>query len=62
MNVPPLSGMTPIFANDWMNVAPDDANTMSHANARLAPAPAATPFTAQSTGFSSFRIARIIGL
>ena len=21
MNVPPLSGMTPIFANDWMNVA-----------------------------------------
>ena len=23
MNVPPLSGITPIFANDWMNVALD---------------------------------------
>ena len=33
------------------------ANTMSQANARLAPAPAATPFTAQTTGFSSVRTA-----
>src|SRR5215467_10182537 len=62
MKVPPLSGITPIFANDWTNVAADDANTMSHANARFAPAPAATPFTAHTTGFSSVRIARITGL
>ena len=41
MNVPPLSGITPIFANDWMKFASEDAKTMSHANARLAPAPAA---------------------
>ena len=26
IKVPPLSGITPIFANDWMKVAADDAN------------------------------------
>ena len=62
MNVPPVSGIRPIFENDWMNVAPAAANTMSQANAMFAPAPAATPLTAQTTGFSSCRIARTIGL
>ena len=35
---------------------------MSHAKAILAPAPAATPFTAQITGFSIDLISAIIGL
>ncbi len=34
---------------------------MSQANARLAPAPAATPCTAQTTGFGMVRMARMIG-
>ena len=37
------------------------ASTMSHESAMLAPAPAATPFTAQMTGFASARIGRING-
>ena len=38
------------------------ARTMSQASARLAPAPAATPLTAQTMGFSSARSRRIRGL
>jgi len=60
--VPPVSGTSPIFENDWTNDASDDATTKSHANARFAPAPAATPFTAHTTGLSSCRIVRTIGL
>ena len=59
---PPASGMSPTRAKDWMNFALLAASTMSQASARLAPAPAATPLTAQTTGFSSARIRRIIGL
>ena len=45
-----------------MNDASLAATTKSHENARLAPAPAATPFTAQTTGFSIWRIVRTMGL
>ena len=45
-----------------MNVASSAASVMSQQKAMLAPAPAATPFTAQTTGFSSVRMARMIGL
>ncbi len=45
-----------------MNRAERAASTMSQASARLAPAPAATPLTAQTTGFSSARSRRIRGL
>ena len=45
-----------------MNDAWVDANTKSQAKARLAPAPAATPFTAETTGFGIRRIARTTGL
>ena len=45
-----------------MNDAFSAASTMSHAMARFAPAPAATPFTAQITGFSIFRIRSMSGL
>ena len=45
-----------------MNLAVRAASTMSQAKAMLAPAPAATPFTAQITGFSSARIRRSVGL
>ena len=38
------------------------ARTMSQARAILAPAPAATPFTAQTTGFVRLRINRRVGL
>ena len=37
------------------------AKTMSQASARLAPAPAATPLTAQTTGIGKARIFRING-
>ena len=45
-----------------MNFAERAASTMSQASARLAPAPAATPFTAQTTGFGMARMRRISGL
>jgi hypothetical protein len=45
-----------------MNEALSFANTISHAKAIFAPAPAATPFTAAITGFSIVRIFSIIGL
>ena len=58
----PVSGTRPIFAKAWMNDAWLDAKTKSHAKARLAPAPAATPFTAATTGFGIRRRARTNGL
>ena len=42
-------------------VAPSAARRRSHAHAKLRPAPAAGPFTAASTGFSSPRTERIVG-
>ena len=51
-----------MWQNDWMKLADSAAITKSQARARFAPAPAATPFTAATTGFSSVRIARTIGL
>ena len=55
-------GISPIFAKAWMNFADRAASTMSQASAMFAPAPAATPLTAQMTGFSSDRISRSVGL
>jgi hypothetical protein len=49
-HVPPESGIKPILAKDSMNFALRAAITTSHAKAMLAPAPAATPLTAQITG------------
>src|SRR5260221_604272 len=46
----------------WMKLAERAARTMSQASARLAPAPAATPLTAQTTGFARRRSRRISGL
>ena len=62
MKLPPVSGTSPILLKAWMKEALLAAITKSQASARLAPAPAATPFTAQMTGFSSCRMARTIGL
>ena len=45
-----------------MKLADRAAITISQARAMLAPAPAATPFTAQITGFSMVVIRRISGL
>jgi len=41
--------------NACTKLAERAAITMSHASAMLAPAPAATPFTAQTTGSGSSR-------
>jgi hypothetical protein len=60
--VPPESGISPIFANAWRKLAERAAMTMSHASATFAPAPAATPFTAHTTGFSRVRSVRTSGL
>jgi hypothetical protein len=62
LQVPPASGTRPILAKAWMNLADLAARTMSQAKAMLAPAPAATPFTAQTIGFSRLRISRSVGL
>ena len=48
--MPPESGMRPILLKAWMKLADFAAITMSQASATFAPAPAATPFTAQTTG------------
>ena len=48
--MPPESGMSPILQNAWMKLADFAAITRSHASAMFAPAPAATPLTAQTTG------------
>jgi hypothetical protein len=59
--VPPESGTSPIFAKAWMNLAERAARTISQASAMLAPAPAAVPFTAQTTGIGSARSLRTSG-
>src|SRR5437870_11390287 len=51
----------PIFAKACTNVAERAASTMSQASAMLAPAPAATPFTAATTGNGKLRSLRKIG-
>jgi hypothetical protein len=48
--VPPVSGTRPILVKAWMKLAERPATTRSQHSARLAPAPAATPFTAATTG------------
>ena len=60
--MPPESGTRPMRQKAWMNRAERAARTMSQASARLAPAPAATPLTAQTMGFSSARRRRTSGL
>ncbi len=60
--VPPESGTRPIFEKAWMNLALSPARTMSQASAMLAPAPAATPLTAQTIGFGSAFSRRSSGL
>ena len=54
--VPPLSGINPIFENACMKEADSGATTTSQQKAMLAPAPAATPFTAATTGFFNLLI------
>ena len=58
---PPESGISPMLMNAGMKDAPTAASLTSHAQAKETPAPAATPFTAAITGFSSARIARMFG-
>src|SRR5262245_37759905 len=60
--VPPESGMSPTRAKDWMKLADRAATTMSQASAMLAPAPAATPLTAATTGKARLRNLRTKGL
>ena len=48
--MPPESGTSPILAKAWTKLAERAASTMSQASAILAPAPAATPLTAATTG------------
>jgi hypothetical protein len=60
--VPPESGTSPSFENDWTKLAERAASTMSQARAILAPAPAATPFTAHTTGLGRARRRRTSGL
>ena len=60
-NVPPESGTSPMFTNAGMKLAESAAIRMSHAHANDSPAPAAGPFTAAITGFSSDRIASTFG-
>ena len=55
VQVPPESGTRPSLENDWMKLADFAAMTRSHASAMLAPAPAATPFTAAMTGIGRLR-------
>ena len=62
VQVPPESGIKPILQKAWINFADLEAITRSQAKAMFAPAPAATPLTAQITGFSNERIKRISGL
>src|SRR5450830_582177 len=50
--VPPVSGIRPSLQNTSTKLADLPAMTMSQASARLAPAPAATPLTAQITGMA----------
>ena len=59
--MPPESGMRPILENAWMKVADLAAMTISQASAMFAPAPAATPLTAHTTGNGSRRSASTSG-
>jgi len=58
----PLSGTSPIFTNAVENDALEATTRKSHAQAMPKPAPAATPLTAATIGFSSESSARISGL
>ena len=60
--VPPESGTRPILLKAWMKLAERAASTRSQASGMLAPAPAATPFTAQITGSGRSRRVRTSGL
>ena len=62
IQVPPESGIRPILQKAWTKLAERAASTMSQASAMLAPAPAATPFTAHTTGKGKLRKRRISGL
>ena len=53
--MPPESGTRPSLQNGWTKLAERAATTMSQASAMFAPAPAATPLTAQTTGIGSAR-------
>ena len=57
-----MSGTRPTRTNASVKLALSEAMTMSHASAMEMPAPAATPLIAPMIGFSSRRIARMIGL
>ena len=58
----PLSGTSPIRPNASTKLAVSAATRRSHAKARDAPAPAATPLIAPTIGWSMDRIAAMIGL
>ena len=58
----PLSGMSPTRPNASRKLALSAAIRRSQANASDAPAPAAIPLIAPTIGWSSARIARMIGL
>jgi len=60
--VPPLSGINPILEKACINDAERAAITTSQQRAILAPAPAATPFTAAITGLFSSLIFLMMGL
>ena len=60
--VPPRSGISEMRTKAWSKRAERAASTISQASARLAPPPAATPFTAATIGLGRARMARIIGL
>src|ERR1700739_4508822 len=59
--VPPVSGMRPSLAKDWIKLADLVAITRSQAKARLTPAPAATPLTAAAPGKCKDRSRRTTG-
>ncbi|VAU69634.1 Uncharacterised protein [Klebsiella pneumoniae] len=60
--VPPQSGTRPSLLKAITKLAERAAITMSQPRASVAPAPAATPLTAQITGFGSFARRRTSGL
>jgi hypothetical protein len=59
--VPPQSGIRPIFEKAWLKPALRAATTMSQPSAKLAPAPAATPLTAAITGTGIERMRKASG-
>ena len=58
---PPASGTSPMPMKPGTNDAVSAATRTSQAQANESPAPAAAPFTAASTGFSSARTSRTFG-